>query len=112
MRRIRNFFLFALISFCVFHPQYMNTEGIEDNTIVVAENIRNMNEFLRTQDYFEQVSQLCHESNCFSIDIHDLERSLSVMEEKVIDAIRLEFGEDVATEAKLKGFSITKILTR
>lgn len=112
MRRIRNFFLLAFLAFCIMHPQYMKTDDLEDNTHVVAQNIRNMNEFLRSQDYFDQVKQLCHETNCFSIDIHDLEHSLSVMEEKVIDQIKLEFGESAAMEAKLKGFSITKILTR
>lgn len=112
MKRIRNFFLLGLIAFCVMNPQYMRTDDIEDHTYEVAQNIRNMNEFLRNQDYFEQVSKLCYEQNCFSIDIHDLERSLAVMEEKVIDQIKLEFGENAALEAKLKGFSITKILTR
>lgn len=78
----------------------------------IMENIKDIGEFLKTQDYFENVSQICHENECFSIDIHDLNRSIGVVENKIIQKIKETHGEEKALEAKLKGLSITKVLTR
>jgi hypothetical protein len=94
------------------NPMFVQSETKEDHTIEASQNIKTVGEFLKNQDYFEKISKLCHEDKCFSIDIHDLSHSLEVMEEKVLKEIQSEFGSDKALEAKLKGFSITKILTR
>ncbi|MCI8574974.1 MAG: hypothetical protein HFI09_00715 [Bacilli bacterium] len=112
MRKLEQLGIVALFLFCIMNPSFIQKERQEDHTIEVSQNIKGVGEFLRNQDYFEVVSKLCHEDKCFSIDIHDLNHSLEVMEEKVLNAIELEFGSDKAMDAKIKGFSITKILTR
>lgn len=112
MRKLQNFCLLGLFLFCIMNPQYVQSESKEDKTVEVSQNIKSIGEFLKKQDYFQQISKLCHEDSCFAIDIHDLNRSISVMEEKVLNQIRLEFGEEVANMTEAKGFSITKILMR
>ncbi len=112
MRKLEHILLFGLFFFCIMNPHLVQSESSTDGTIIVSQNIKSVGEFLKNQDYFENISKLCHEDSCFSIDIHDLKRSIEVMEEKVLKEIRLEFGEEKELEAKLKGFSITKILTR
>lgn len=112
MRKLEHFLMISLFLFCIMNPQFVQSEMTDDKTVLVSQNIKSVGEFLKHQDYYENISKLCHEDSCFSIDIHDLSRSISVMEEKVLDQIKLEFGEEKALEAKLKGFSITKILMR
>ena len=112
MRKLERFLIFCLFLFCIMNPQFVIKEESEDKTVFVSKNIKDIGDFLKHQEYFENISQLCHEESCFSIDVHDLSRSIEVLEEKVLNQIKLEFGEEKAMEAKLKGFSITKILMR
>lgn len=108
MKKLRNIILFSFITFCFFN------QSVQSDTVSydVMENIKNIGEFLKSQEYFEQVSHICHEEECFSIDIHDLNRSIVVVENKIVQKIKDTYGEDKALEAKLKGLSITKVLTR
>lgn len=112
MRKIQQICLLGLFLFCVMNPQFVLSDSNDDKTIEVSQNIKSVGEFLRNQEYFENVSKLCHEDSCFAIDIHDLSRSISVMEEKVLEEIRDVYGEETANMTQAKGFSITKILTR
>ena len=112
MTKIRNFLLLFLLGFCITHPAFMNREASFEQTYQISENIKNLGEYLKEQEYFENISGICHEEECFSIDIHDLNRSLSVVENKVIEHIKKDKGLEQALETSLKGFSITKILTR
>ena len=112
MRKLQNFCLLGLFLFCIMNPQFVQSESNEDKTIKVSQNIKNVGEFLKNQEYFQQITKLCHEDSCFAIDIHDLNRSIAVMEEKVLKQIRLELGEEAANMISVKGFSVTKVLTR
>ena len=89
----------------------MATSREEDKTIYVSQNIKTIGEFLKKQDYYEQITKLCHEDLCYSVDVHDLPRSLEVMEEKVLAYILKNYGSEVETKVSLKGFAVTKILT-
>lgn len=109
MRKIQ-ICLLALFVFYVTHPEYVNSEV--EKTYEVEENMKNIGEYIKEQDYFQSISKLCHENDCFSIDIHDLTRSLQNMEEKILSKIKEKYGEEKSLEASLKGISITKILTR
>ncbi|MCI8467040.1 MAG: hypothetical protein HFI08_02460 [Bacilli bacterium] len=112
MRKLEQIGIIGLFLFCVMNPIFVQSETREDRTIEVSQNIKKVGEFLRNQDYFEEISKLCHEDKCFAIDVHDLNHSLEILEEKVLKEIQFEYGSEKALEAKIKGFSITKILTR
>jgi len=94
------------------NPALVISREVEDHTFYVSENIKSIHQFLKQQDYFENISKICHEEQCFAIDVHDLDRSIEVAQNKMLRIIEEQLGEEKAIEANLKGFSITKILTR
>lgn len=110
MRKI-HLCLLLLFVFYVTHPEYVVKSEIE-KSYVVEENIKNIKDYIQKQDYYQSISKLCHEEECFSIDLQNLTRSLEKMEEKILQKIEEKFGEEKSLEARLKGISITKILTR
>ncbi len=103
--------LLLLFVFYVTHPEYVVKSDTE-KTYEVEENIKNIKDYIKQQDYFESISKLCHEDDCFSIDLQNLTRSIEFMEEKILTKIEETYGEEKSLEARLKGFAITKILTR
>ena len=111
MKRI--FYGFLLLFFLIFAvlPTFVQSE-VEQRIYHVTENIKEIADFLKEQDYYENISQICHENECFSIDIHDIKRSINNIENKMLKKIEENYGEEVAIQTKLKGFSITNILTR
>ncbi len=111
MKKFFNFCIVCFLFLSFVSPEKVLSEEVEDHTYYVTENIKHIGEYLKRQDYFSNVSKLCHEEECFAIDINDLNRSIQVMEQKILNQIRTKYGEDVYTEALLKGISITKILT-
>ncbi len=111
MRKLELLGIFLLGFFCVANPKFV--QGEQDNrTYEVSENIHNIGEFLKQQDYLFEVSKICHDTKCFSIDVNDLNRSISLAEEKMLQYIEETKGKEEAIQAKLKGFSITKVLLR
>lgn len=91
-------------------PKFVYSE--ERKSYYIMENIKTLSDFLKEQDYFENITQICHEEECFAIDIHDLKHSLQSIEQKVLTRIQVQYGKEVALQTELKGFSITRILTR
>lgn len=103
--------LILLFVFYITHPEYVVKSDTE-TSYEVEENIKNIKEYIKKQDYFQSISKLCHEEDCFSIDLQNLTKSIEKMEEKILTKIEEKYGEEKSLEARLKGFSITKILTR
>lgn len=112
MRKLELFVIGVLFLFCVMNPELVNSEQKDNRTFFVSENIYHIGDFLKQQDYFSEVSKICHDTKCFAIDVYDLNHSISVVQDKMFQYIKDTKGEDVAIEAQLKGFSITKILLR
>jgi hypothetical protein len=111
MNKMRNFFLIFLLGFMIINPQFVVSDEV-DKTYNGSFNIKQIGEYLKKQEYFLDVVKLCHEESCFRVDVYDLERSLNGIEEKMFQKIRMEKGEEEAIASQLKGFSITRIITR
>lgn len=110
MKLILKIFLLLSMLILAINPLFVQSEE-ELKTFFVSENIKNLGEFLRQQNYYENITKICHNEECYAIDIHDLKKSLQVVEEKMLRKIEKTFGKEEALKVSLKGFSITKILT-
>lgn len=106
-----SFVFFFFLTFCFFNPSFVQSD-ISGKAYVISENIKTISNYLKEQDYFESISKLCHEDECFAIDVHDLKHSIETIEEKMLRRIEERLGSEEALRTSLKGFSITKILTR
>lgn len=87
------------------------TESEEEKSYSISENIKTIELFLKNQPYFEKIKGVCTVDACYSVDIHDLKRSIHTIEEKTLAMIGQQAGKEKALETRLKGFSITKVLT-
>ncbi len=101
------FFLFYTLA----NSKIPEQSELFDDGIYIVENSQHIESFLKAQDYYYDVSSLCHEDDCYSFDVFHFERSMRDMEEKVFQTIYEEYGEEAVVEARLKGFSINKVLT-
>jgi len=111
MKTLLKGFLFLSVIICVISPNLVQSNE-EHHSFLISENIKNMAEFLEKQDYFLNVSKICHEEECFAIDVHDLKKSLQNVEEKMLRKIEEKLGKDASIQTSLKGFTITKVLTK
>lgn len=103
-------FLWLVILFCTCFSKM--TESEKKNGYSISENIKSIEKFLKDQSYFEEVSHLCDSEKCYPIDVHDLKNSIENIETKVLSEIEKNGGKEKAIQVQLKGFLITKILTR
>ena len=55
MRKLELFLIFCLFLFCIMNPQFVIKEESEDKTVFVSKNIKDIGDFLKHQEYFENI---------------------------------------------------------